>query len=576
MMNLFRRGGGGQWIVAAVASVIIVVFVVEFRTGRGGPTRSPMTEDCAVKVAGACASTKEFHAAYGLVVHQSIPAKQVKAMKLPEVVIEGLVERELLVAEARKLGVGVGDDALDAELTQGRAHVSLPAASTDMFGARLGLCAPNPMTYACSASAPLFRLLPVKRAQDKQFDNKIYERVIRTYTNRGPKQFREMQERELTAARMRELVRSRVRVSREEAFQVYQRQASTATAKYVALDRDWFGKFAVDLSNSAIDGWAAQHKEQIEDAFKTEKDRFSAGCNLVSEIAFPFSAETTDAEKAQLRTQADTALEHLRKAHVPFDVEARQSSRGDAAMAGGYLGCLNESYGTGAKELMEVVANLKDHEVSGVVESARGFHILRFEGKLNEAELEATVRHAIARRLAARFLADEAMQKLALALTTKAKAGAELEATVNALVSELVTSKGAAKAATDATSLALSDSAKPKVAVSMPFTVDETPGREFLPYSAVGAKIFGLDKPGAVLSEPVQTTRGVAVVSLVSKKEASREDFDRDASAMMERMREEKSREALVEYVARLRKVAASTIKIDENLKNMKIRGTDE
>ena len=574
MMNLFRRGGGGQWIVAAVASVIIVVFVVEFRTGRG-PTQSAVAEDCAVKVAGSCASRKDFHAAYGLIVHQSIPAKQIKAMKLPEMVIEGLIEREMLVAEAKKLGVGVGDDDIDAELTQGRAHVSLPVSAADMLGVRLGLCVPNPMTYACAASAPLFRLLPVKRPQDKKFDAKIYERVIRTYTNRGPKQFREMQERELIASRMRDLVRSRVRVSRDEALQIYQRQASTATAKYVALDRDWFARYAVDLSAASVDAWATQHKDQIDDAIKTEKDRFSAGCNLVSEIAFPFSADMTDAEKAQLRAAADAALEHVRKGRVPFETEARRSGRGDSALAGGYVGCLNESYGTGAKELMDVVTKLKDHEVSGVVESARGFHILRLEGKLNEAELDATVQHATARRLAARFLADEAMQKFAVQLSDKAKAGTDLEAATNALLNDLL-GVGAKATESDKAVAALADTAKPKASTSMPFTVDEAPGREFLPYSGVGAKIFALDKPGAVLAEPVPTMQGLAVVSLVSKKEATREDFDKDAALMMERMREEKAREALVDYVARLRKTVAASIKVDEDLRNMKIRGSDE
>jgi parvulin-like peptidyl-prolyl isomerase len=374
-----------------------------------------------------------------------------------------------------------------------------------------------------------------------------------------------------------------VRVSREEAFEVYKRQASTATAKYVALDRDWFARFAVDLSAASIDAWALQHKDQIEDAFKTEKDRFSAGCSLVSEIVFPFESDATDAQKAQLRTAADAALEHIQKGHVPFEVEARQSGKGDTALAGGYLGCLNESYGTGAKELMEAVGRLKDHEVSGVIESARGFHILRSEGKLNEAELDATVRHSIARRMAARFQADEAMHKFAAQLSDKAKAGADLEKTLDALLVELVTPKGTAKAAAakamaDKSSPALSDAAKPKVTVSMPFTIDETPGREFMPsqYSGVGAKIFALDKPGAFLPQPVQTIQGVAVVSLVSKKEVTREDFDKDASLMMERMREEKSREALVDYVARLRKAAAASIKVDDDLKNMKIRGADE
>lgn len=580
MMNLFRRGGGGQWIVAAVASVIIVVFVVEFRTGRG-PTDTPVAEDCAVKVLGACASRKEFHAAYGLIAHQGIPAKQIKAMKLPEVVIEGLVERELLVAEARKLGIGIGDDDIDAELTQGRAHVSLPVSSADMLGMRLGLCVPNPMTYACAASAPLFRLLPVKRAQDKKFDTKIYERVIRTYTNRGPKQFREMQERELIAGRMRDLVRSRVRVAREEAFQVYQRQASTATVKYVALDRDWFARYAVALTPSAIDAWAVQHKDQVDDAIKTDKERYSAGCNLVSEIQFPFSGETTDAEKTQLRNLADAALERIQKGHEPFETVARQTGQGDAALAGGALGCLNESYGTGAKELMEIVAKLKDHEVSRVVESARGFHILRLDGKLHESEVEATVQHASARRLAVRFLADEAMQKFATQLSDKAKSGADLEATTAAMVAEIADPKGESKSKTsdksgDKVTPAMADSAKPKLTVSMPFTADEPPGREFLPYSGIGAKIFEMDKPGALLASPVPTMRGVAVVSLVSKKEAKREDFDKDAAQMMQRMREEKAREALVDYVARLRKQAATSIKVEEDLKNMKIRGSDE
>jgi peptidyl-prolyl cis-trans isomerase D len=569
MMNLFRRGGGGQWIVAAVASVIIVVFVVEFRTGRG-PTHSPMTEDCAVKVGRSCASRKDFYASYGLIVHQSIPAKQIKAMKLPEMVIEGLVERELLVGEAQKLGVGVGDDDLDAELTQGRAHVSLPVAAANTLGMRLGLCMPDPMTYSCPPSAPLFRLLPVKRAQDKKFDSKIYERVVRTYTNRGPKQFRDMQEREMIAARMRELVRSRVRVSREEAFDVYQRQASTVTAKYVALDHDWFARFALELNDAAVDGWAAQHKDQVSDAVKTDKERFSAGCTLVSEIAFPFGADTTDAEKTQLRNQADTALARIRK--ESFETVARQMGRGETALLGGYLGCLNESYGTGAKELMEAASKLKDHEVSAVVESARGFHILRLEGKLNEAELDATAERATARRLATRFLADEAMQKFATQLSDKVKAGTAMEAATTALVSELFAGKGAAEAQARASA----DAAAPKVTTSMPFTADETPGREFLPFSGIGAKVFALDKPGAVLTAPVPTMQGVAVVSLVSKKEATRDDFEKDAPAMMERMRDEKAKEALVEYVARLRKQAAAGIKIDDDLKNMKIRGSDE
>ena len=56
------------------------------------------------------------------------------------------------------------------------------------------------------------RLLQVKRTADEPYDYKLYERQIRLMANRGPKEFKEMQERELLAARMRDIVRSRVRI----------------------------------------------------------------------------------------------------------------------------------------------------------------------------------------------------------------------------------------------------------------------------------------------------------------------------------------------------------------------------
>lgn len=572
MMNLFRRGGGGQWIVAAIATLIIVVFVVEFRTARG-PANSSLDGDCAIKVNKTCLGRKEFFASYGLVVPQGVSAKQIKAMKLPDLVVDGLIERELLVAEALKIGIGIGDDDIDAELTQGRAHISLPAMASDLVGARLGLCIPNPMTYACVPSAHTFRSLPVKRAQDGKFDTKIYERVVRTYTNRGPKQFRDMQSRELIAARMRDLIRSRVRVSRDEAYEIYKRSASTATVEYVTLERDWFARYLVDLSPAALESWSSQHKDQIDDAVKADKDRFVAGCSLVSEIAFPFAGDATDAEKTALRGQADAALARVKGGREPFDTVARQVSKGDQALTGGYLGCLNESYGTGAKELMDAAAQLKDREVSHVIESARGFHVLRLEGKLTEAAIDATIRQAAAKRRAVRFLAEDAMQAFATKLHEQAKTAPALQAALDALLPTLVPSTNADK---NAVVPALADASKPQVKNSAPFAVDSVPGPEFSPYSGVGAKIFAIAKPGELLPGPVGTSQGLAIVRLVVKHEATREAFDKEGASLIERMREEKGREAVTEYVERLRKLAAATIKVEDGLRNLKIRGSDE
>ena len=273
MMNLFRSGGLGQWIVAGVASLVIVVFVVEFRAARG-PANAKLTRDCAVKMPGVCVSPKDFWASYGLIVPPGVSAKQIKALKLPEQVLEGIVERELLATHATKEGIAIGNDDLDGQLMQGRAHVSLPVATASTLGAQLGLCIPAGHGYGCAPSASLIRLMSVRRSSDGHFDTKKYEREVRVRTNRGPKQFRELQEREVIADRMRSLVRGSVRVSREEAFAQFERENSKAVISYVTIDRDWYGRHVADLSDKAVLAWADKNKEAVDDCAQDGEGEF--------------------------------------------------------------------------------------------------------------------------------------------------------------------------------------------------------------------------------------------------------------------------------------------------------------
>ncbi len=81
---------------------------------------------CAVEFDGNCVDAKDYGAAFALIAPRGLDPKQVKALGLNQRVLDGLVERELLVAAAKKEGLGVSDEAVDAELFAGRAHVSLP------------------------------------------------------------------------------------------------------------------------------------------------------------------------------------------------------------------------------------------------------------------------------------------------------------------------------------------------------------------------------------------------------------------------------------------------------------------
>ncbi len=177
--------------------------------------------------------------------------------------LDGLAERELLVAEAKKLGLKVSEEALEADLMEGRVRTSLPAESVAELSFMLGLCPPSNAGYACAPGAEFpVRQVQFRRTPNEPFDYKVYENRVRQMTNRGPKEFKEMQERELLAARMRDIVRSRVRIPDPEAYLLFERDRAKVVVRTVNLKRDWFAKYAVDLDDapSTSGAWATRRK----------------------------------------------------------------------------------------------------------------------------------------------------------------------------------------------------------------------------------------------------------------------------------------------------------------------------
>src|SRR5882724_8934019 len=129
MLRALRQGGTGQAVMGVIVTAIIVVFILEFRSTSRMQTGS-IRRECAATVGRECLSRKDFYAEYGLVVPRQVSAKQAKTYQLRRQVLDGLVERELLVQEAQRLGLGVDEEAVKDELRLGHAHASLPAASS--------------------------------------------------------------------------------------------------------------------------------------------------------------------------------------------------------------------------------------------------------------------------------------------------------------------------------------------------------------------------------------------------------------------------------------------------------------
>jgi peptidyl-prolyl cis-trans isomerase D len=556
MLRFFRQGGVAKALVATVAIGIIVVFVLEFRTGRG--VMGDLGDECVVELDGYCSRAKEYFAAYNLIAGRRVPPKQAREMALRRRVLEGLVERELLVNAAQRYDIDVSEEAINAELEQGRVHVSLPAAGAELLSYRLGLCVLSTTSVGCEPGTEMLRGLDVLR--DGKFDYERYTRSVRVIANRSPKEFKEMQRRELIAARMRALVKTRAQISESEAFRLFERERSRAIARFVQLESGWFARFAPAPTEADVDVWATANAADVERRLAAVKPRFSADCPLVREITVTFEANATDEEKTQQRAEIDAAAARLKK-REPFADVARAVSEASSGELGGELGCLGEGYGPGAQTLLQTAGELGPGERSGVLESVRGFHIIELVGRLDQANVEAAAKRHAALRGATDARAKEAAKSFATDLIQRVQGGAKLDEAVAELTRKLL---GLEPDAGEEGHAALRHDDRPKVEVSVPFPSSRPPLPNVAPGSDLARQLFALEKPDDVLKQPVETFDGYAVLQLKEKELATRELFDKDRSGLMRELRQAKAAEALRVYVEELRQRAAARLEINE------------
>ena len=97
MLDFFRQKGLTSAVYGAVIVATILVFILGFNPS-AGKKLGPLNDACAAKVRGNCIEPKAHRAAYRLVFSRGAPGmKQAQASRY---VLEGLIERELLIGEA--------------------------------------------------------------------------------------------------------------------------------------------------------------------------------------------------------------------------------------------------------------------------------------------------------------------------------------------------------------------------------------------------------------------------------------------------------------------------------------------
>jgi peptidyl-prolyl cis-trans isomerase D len=592
MLDVFRQRGLSNVIYGAIIVATIFAFVVTFRPQAQSKTGA-LSEACVAHVRGTCLEPKDFQSAYRILMpsrSQTVSRK----LNLKRVALDGLIERELLADEAKRLGIAVTDKEVTDQLYSGYIRVSVPAADPQISGqilqemyqsyARAGIV---PADVAQARFYDRDTAIPVdfRDPKTKLFDMKVYERTVRNLSNRSTTEFREQQARELLAAKMRDAVREPVRVSEPEAWDEYEREKSTATLGYVPVKETWAERWAVDVRPADVDEWMKANQSTYDKtlAEREKDDEPKAGHIRHILVKLPYGA--TDDEKAAGLAKLSWAVARIR-AGEPFAEVARQVSDDTGSAAkGGDVGDKTDAFVVPFKV---AASALKPGEATaGAVETQFGYHYIVRDDPSKASEIDERVKRAVARELVAKSKAPVASDDVAKRIDDAMRGGKSAEEAIKEAIAPYVHAEkvetlkvlpappeavadGGAPAAPKvlpaSTFDASADADRPQVLTSNAFNRGGEPFTGLSPDGTATLMSFSFSsKDGDVMGAPLRTPDGFDVIQLKQHKTATREEFDKDRDAFVQQFLSAKRDEALSLYVKRLREQAKDDIKVEES-----------
>jgi peptidyl-prolyl cis-trans isomerase D len=594
MLSLFRARGLANVVYGVVIAATILVFVIQFRPNANQKTSATLKEACVATVRGWCIDPKDHRAAMLLLARSAdgrdLSPAQLKRLKIKKLALDGLIERELLVGDADRLGITATEQEVTDQLFDGFVRASIPADDDPAATGQLPI------------GREAVKRLNFDDTKTGNFDSKVYERRIRAETGMSSQQFREEQTRELVASKMRDLIRAPIRVSDAEAFDDYLREFNTATVNYVDVKEAWVSKYVLTATDAEIAAWLKDHQADVDKEFDSRKEGLLPKEGRVRHIlaAFAHRGAPTDDDKAKSLARISEAWRRL-KSGEPFAVVASEMTEdpGSKSKGGGYDSM--DGFDPFFKRSADA---LKPGETTnGAIETQFGYHILEKDDPAKSADLEASIKKAIARELFLKSKLADGQKEIAGRLILLMKSGKSADDAVKETISPYVKSAtiepariieddakpaADADAGTTATDAAPADAPKkaapkgpgapvaapaadtdadaPKVETSNPFSAGGDPIAGLIPGGMAQVIKFAFHaKDGDVMDDPAGGMDGIYVVALKERHTVTRPDFDKDREVQLAKLLTQKQNEALGLYVARLKEEFKNEIKVDDS-----------
>lgn len=552
--------------VALVGVVVLLssVFILQF----GGNQADGLTSGgstYAAEVDGETIGVGEYASLYRLARFGEQSPEEQRRQRLWLAALDGLIESHLLAAEAHKLGFRVSEQEVMDRLADERT-----------------------MRISLGANAPY----PVREIQvpvadsDGNFDPELAKAFIQNYLRRSVADFTEAQIREGLAERMRETVVGSVEVSPQEVWEAYQREQDRAKISYVRFNPAFYRQ-NLEVTDEALRAWMAEHTDEVNTEYENNRHRYTDLEPQVRarHILVKAGRDAAEDVRSEARGRAEALLARA-QAGEDFAALATENSEDEgSARQGGDLGF--NPRGRMVTEFDESQFSLEVGEISEIVETRFGFHIIKVEAKREGDVPEDEAKRELAERLFRDARTEELVQEAANAALAQLQGGMSIEDLEAWLVAQRTPAVEGEEVATDETAEEGEEAAEeeevevdplaPKVEESRLFGRGDNPIRGPFDSSALVRDVFDHDMDSPLPSEPIQLGNDFVVYQLTERTAADREEFDDEIQTRLHQgLLASKQREALDLYIADLREEAerAGRVEITSHVLEVAVQGS--
>ena len=380
------RANSRSVLTYVLFGIIIVVFVVSFGPGsKGCGATGGRAESWAAKVNGETVTPAEFEQQYGQLAKlygQQIgndPSGMLQ-LRLRQMAMDQVIQRQLIEQEARKKGIVVTDDEVSSAIKE------IPSFQTN-----------------------------------GRFDMELYKRVVASYYG-SPGKFEETMRRDLSYQKMVTLIRNTVKVTEDEVKDAWLAENDLADLE-VARFSLVAARLAVVPTDAQVQEAMKRDTARIEQFYKDNPARFDRKKRVrARHILVRVDEKAPAAEQEQAKKRIEAIAERLKKGEDFSKVASEVSEDPGSKSRGGDLGFFGA--GVMAKDFESAAFALKPGELSNPVKTPFGWHLIKVE-EVQEPEIVSLekARPEIARELVAEDLGRKLATDKAIEALKKLQAG---------------------------------------------------------------------------------------------------------------------------------------------------------